>query len=149
MKKTIRTIEIIIILLLFVQQTFAQKKVVVATIYHPVIEQTDDSPFITANNSVIDHVEPGRHRWLAVSRNLLAEGFILGTKVCIDNVGDGYNGDWLIMDVMNKRWTDRIDFLVDYSVKGGKWQNVTIEIIGTIPVTPDYEKIYGEIKDPE
>ena len=50
---------------------------------------------------------------------------------------------------MNKRWTDRIDFLVDYSVKGGKWQNVTIEIIGTIPVTPDYEYIYGEIKDPE
>jgi len=29
---------------------------------------------------------------------------------------------------MNKRWTKRIDFLVDTSLKGGKWNNVTIKL---------------------
>jgi hypothetical protein len=29
---------------------------------------------------------------------------------------------------MNKRWTNRIDFLVDKTMKGGKWNNVKIEI---------------------
>jgi hypothetical protein len=29
---------------------------------------------------------------------------------------------------MNKRWTSRIDFLVDESLKGGKWEQVTIKI---------------------
>jgi hypothetical protein len=30
---------------------------------------------------------------------------------------------------MNERWHRRIDFLVDESRKGGKWENVKISII--------------------
>jgi hypothetical protein len=30
---------------------------------------------------------------------------------------------------MNKRWVKRIDFLVDYKIKGGKWSNVKIRLI--------------------
>jgi len=33
-----------------------------------------------------------------------------------------------VQDRMNKRWTSRIDFLVSKKLKGGKWENVTIEI---------------------
>jgi|TARA_R100000482_G_scaffold57036_5_gene20560 3D (Asp-Asp-Asp) domain-containing protein len=131
MKKIIRTIEIIIILLLFVQQTFSQKRKIQATIYHPVVGQTDDTPFITANGGIIDPDNPGKHRWLAVSRDLEQVGLTMGTIVCIDNAGD-MNGDWIVMDRMNKRWTGKIDFLVDYSVKGGKWEDVKIQVIGFV-----------------
>ncbi len=38
------------------------------------------------------------------------------------------NGLWVIRDRMNKRWTNRIDFLVDTTMKYGKWNNVKIEL---------------------
>jgi len=38
------------------------------------------------------------------------------------------NGLWVIRDRMNKRWTNRIDFLVDETLKGGKWNNVKIKL---------------------
>jgi hypothetical protein len=30
---------------------------------------------------------------------------------------------------MNKRWSYRIDFLVDESMRGGKWENVKIYLV--------------------
>jgi hypothetical protein len=34
-----------------------------------------------------------------------------------------------VEDRMNKRWKKRIDFLVDYDLKGGKWEDVKISLI--------------------
>ena len=39
------------------------------------------------------------------------------------------NGVWTVEDRMNKRWVKRIDFLVDYDIKGGKWEGVEISLI--------------------
>jgi len=39
------------------------------------------------------------------------------------------NGVWTVQDRMNKRWVQRIDFLVNKTKKGGKWNNVIINII--------------------
>jgi hypothetical protein len=39
------------------------------------------------------------------------------------------DGVWTVQDRMNKRWTNRIDFLVDTDVRGGKWDSVKIELI--------------------
>ena len=139
------TIETIIILLLFVQQTFAQKKEVDAPTYQPVFEQTDIKTF--------DKDGPDIDRRLAVSRDLLSEGFMIGDVVSIDGAVDGYNGDWIIMGVMNERWTNKIDFLD--TVSGSMWENVTvwenvtIEVIGYTTTTPNFEKIYGQMKDIE
>ena len=105
----------------------ASKVSVTATIYHAVPAQTDSTPFITASNRVIDKDNPGGHRWIAVSRDLEALGYTFGTRVCVENAGP-MNGYWIVQDRMNKRWTHRIDFLVDESMKGGKWNNVTIYI---------------------
>jgi len=98
---------------------------VTATIYHAVPAQTDSTPFITASNKVINKDNPGGHRWIAVSSDLEALGYTFGARVCVENAGpmDGY---WIVQDRMNKRWTNRIDFLVDESMKGGKWNNVKI-----------------------
>jgi 3D (Asp-Asp-Asp) domain-containing protein len=101
--------------------------VVVATIYHADSSQTDDTPFITASNKVINKDNPAGHRWIAVSRDLEPLGFTFGTKVCIENSGE-MDGIWIVQDRMNKRWTKRIDFLVNTDMKYGKWNNVKIYI---------------------
>jgi 3D (Asp-Asp-Asp) domain-containing protein len=98
---------------------------VTATIYHAVPGQTDDTPFITASNKRINKDNPQGHRWIAVSRDLEKLGFTLGTKVCVEGAGE-MDGDWTIEDRMNKRWTNKIDFLVNQDIKGGKWENVKI-----------------------
>jgi len=46
----------------------------------------------------------------------------------VSNAGN-MNGVWTVEDRMNKRWTKRIDFLVDYDIKGGKWEEVEISLI--------------------
>ncbi len=101
---------------------------VTATIYHAVPEQTDDTPFITASNSIINPDNPYGHRWIAVSRDLEELGFTFGVKVCIEGTNTIFDGEWTVQDRMNKRWTKRIDFLVNKDVKGGKWNNIRIYI---------------------
>ena len=70
---------------------------------------------------------PEIHRIIAVSRDLEAKGFKMNSIVVINNAGD-MDGLWVIRDRMNKRWTNRIDFLVDETLKGGKWNNVKIKL---------------------
>ena len=100
---------------------------VTATIYHATIGQTDSTPNITATNFKINMDNPESHRIIAVSRDLETKGFKMNTVVVISNAGD-MNGLWVIRDRMNKRWTNRIDFLVDETMKGGKWTNVKIKL---------------------
>ena len=107
---------------------FTLKVSVTATIYHAVPGQTDDTPFITASNKVIDKDNPGGHRWIAVSRDLEPLGYTFGTVVCVQGAGS-MDGLWTVQDRMNKRFTKRIDFLVNEDMTGGKWQNVIISIV--------------------
>ena len=102
---------------------------VTATIYHATPEQTDSTPNITASNKKIDMNNPLKHRWIAVSQDLEAEGLVFGVKVCVTGAGK-LDGEWTVQDRMNERWVSRIDFLVNKKLKGGKWENVTVEIIG-------------------
>ena len=101
---------------------------VTATIYHAVPEQCDSTPDITASGAIIDLTNPQKHRWIAVSRDLEAEGMTFGVKVRVTGAGQ-LDGIWTVQDRMNKRWKNRIDFLVDEKLKGGKWYNVKIEIL--------------------
>ena len=101
---------------------------VTATIYHATPEQTDSTPNITASNKKIDMNNPLKHRWIAVSQDLEAEGLVFGVKVKVTGAGN-LDGIWTVEDRMNSRWKHRIDFLVNDSIKGGKWENVRVEII--------------------
>ena len=101
---------------------------VTATIYHATPEQTDSTPDITASNKKIDISNPLKHRWIAVSRDLEAKGLTFGVKVCVTGAGD-LDGIWTVQDRMHERWSHRIDFLVNEDLKGGKWENVRVEII--------------------
>ena len=101
---------------------------VTATIYHAVPEQTDNTPHITASGKHIDMEDPQSHRWIAVSRDLEDLGFTFGVKVCVTGAGQ-LDGIWIVQDRMNRKWKNRIDFLVNEDLKGGKWEDVRIEII--------------------
>ena len=46
-------------------------KQVIGTVYHAVSSQTDDSPLLTADNSLIDTSRVNELRWVALSRDLL------------------------------------------------------------------------------
>lgn len=102
--------------------------VVEATVYQPVVGQTDDTPLITASGKVINAEDPAQHRWIAVSRDLEEKGFIFGQKVLVKgtNVHDGV---WEVQDRMHFRWTKRIDFLIGIDDPIGKWEGVTIKLI--------------------
>lgn len=99
-----------------------------ATIYHAVPEQTDDTPDITATGFKIDMNNPESHRIIAVSRDLEKLGFVMNAKVLVENAGE-MNGVWTIRDRMNKRWTEKIDFLVNKEMEGGKWECIEITLI--------------------
>jgi len=98
---------------------------VTATIYHADPAQTNADYLKTINEA-----NPQGHRWIAVSRDLEQHGFVFGTRVCVEGAGQ-LDGEWTVEDRMNKRWTNRIDFLVNKNVKGGKWNNVKITIINS------------------
>ena len=76
----------------------------------------------------INPANPFGHRWIAVSRDLEELGFVFDTKVCVTGAGD-LSGEWCVQDRMNSRWVKRIDFLVNKTRKGGKWENVQLELI--------------------
>jgi len=82
-----------------------------ATCYFPASSQTDNSPYITADNSKINKKHPLKHRWIAISRDLFNQGLNYGDTVIISNTWV-YDGKWIIHDTMNKRFFNKIDFLV-------------------------------------
>ena len=73
----------------------------------------------------IDSLNPSKHRWVAVSRDLEELGYTMGTKILVTGAGD-LDGVWTVEDRMNKRWECRIDFLVNNDRIYGKWENVKI-----------------------
>ena len=99
---------------------------VTATIYHADPAQCNDDFLTTASMKTIE--DPNNpERWIAVSRDLESMGFTMGSKVIVTGAGD-MDGEWTIEDRMNKRWKNRIDFLVPKKIKAGKWEKVTLKL---------------------
>lgn len=101
---------------------------VTATIYHADPKQCNTDYLTTASLKKINPDNPQGHRWIAVSRDLEKKGFTMGVKVCIEGAGE-MDGIYTIEDRMNKRWRNKIDFLVNKDMKYGKWENVKIYLL--------------------
>jgi 3D (Asp-Asp-Asp) domain-containing protein len=114
-------------MLLFCSILNAQKEIVTSTVYNAVPEQTNSDPGHTASMFKIDLSNPGKHRIVALSRDLLKK-FPYGSKIKITGVGK-YDGIWYVRDTMNIRYKKRIDLLVDNHIRLGKWYNVKIELL--------------------
>ena len=102
---------------------------VTVTIYHADPKQTDSTPFITASNARIDSLNPAKHRWIAVSRDLEPLGFTFGACVLIKGISKELDGEWEVQDRMNKRWTKRIDLLVNTDRMCCKWDNIKLTLL--------------------
>ncbi|MFM7719560.1 MAG: hypothetical protein ACKO52_00235 [Sediminibacterium sp.] len=88
-------------------------KVVSLSTYKAVITETDSTPLVTASGFKLDSLNPKKHRVIAISRDLKAL-FAFGDKVILTNAGK-FNGVWFIHDVMNKRYKNKIDILINPS----------------------------------
>ena len=102
---------------------------VTASVYYPEVAQTDDTPFTTADGSRINKKKPGKHRWVAVSRNLLRKwgGKIdYGDTLKVKGISKKMDGYYVVRDTMTRRFKNRIDILVGEDDGLGFWQNVNI-----------------------
>ena len=103
-------------------------KQVRATMYHPVEEQCDDTPLITADGSKIDPYKVSDWNWIAVSQHMLTRNggplnygdtvYVFGTK--------HKDGMYIVKDCMNKRKTNQIDFLESLGTPQYRYDNVVL-----------------------
>lgn len=101
---------------------------VTATMYNPVAGQCDEDPLVTAGMYKIDPEKASKQKWIAVSRNLLKRWggrFEYGDRVKIKGAGHK-DGVYTIVDTMNKRYRNRIDFLETEGTKWYKYENVQV-----------------------
>ncbi|WP_460609308.1 hypothetical protein [Hymenobacter terrigena] len=93
---------------------------VTATAYQAVPGQTDNEPFITADNS---HIKPhygSKKRWMALSRDLLKPWggpFNFGDKVRVRGISPKLDGVYTVHDTMNRRHHHCMDVLTHPSEK--------------------------------
>jgi 3D (Asp-Asp-Asp) domain-containing protein len=97
---------------------------VTVTTYTASVRETDNTPLITASGFKIDSLNPANHKIIAVSRDLKSK-WKFGTKVKILNAGI-YNGVYQVLDVMNKRFKNRIDILINADDQHTKLENIKI-----------------------
>ena len=112
----------------YLRGLFRARELVTATVYNAVPEQTNSDPSHTASMFEIDMSDPGKHRIVAVSRDLESLGFTLGKRILVTQACE-MNGIWYIEDRMNKKYKKKIDFLVNDSIKFGLWNHVKIQLI--------------------
>jgi 3D (Asp-Asp-Asp) domain-containing protein len=104
-----------------------KSEVVTLTTYSPNEGETDSTPNITASGFKIDVDNPGKHKIIAVSRDLKRK-WKFNQKVRIRKAGK-YNGIYTVKDVMNKRHKKRIDILVGLEDKPIKLKGVEVTLL--------------------
>lgn len=101
---------------------------VTATMYNAVPSQCDSDPFLTAGMFKINPKKASEHKWIAMSRDMIARwggDFHYGDFVKIEGAGHK-DGVYRVVDTMNKRFKNRIDFLETAGTKHYKFKNVKI-----------------------
>lgn len=101
---------------------------VTATMYYPVASQCDSDPLLTAGMFKINPNNASEQKWIAMSRDMIARWggeFQYGDYVEIKGAGHK-DGIYKVVDTMNKRFTNRIDFLETAGTKPYKFENVTL-----------------------
>ena len=101
------------------------RKIVTLTTYSTTEGETDDSPNITASGFEIDEDNPKKHRIIAVSRDLKRK-LRFGEKVILSNAGR-FNGVWYVRDLMNSRFRNKIDVLINEDDKQTKMFGVVLK----------------------
>jgi len=124
--------KILILLLVITSVSCAQKyevltRKVTATAYNSFRYQTSSHPNLAAWG---DSLKPGM-KAIAVSRDLLTLGLTHNVEVEIE----GLEGTYLVLDKMNKEWTNRIDIYMGTDLKAAdKWGKKEVTISWKVKV---------------
>jgi len=102
-------------------------KLVNLSTYKADASETDSTPLITASGFKLDSLNPKKHRVIAISRDL-KELFAFGDKVKLTNAGK-FNGIWFIHDLMNKKYRNKIDILINPNDRQMSLERVVISKI--------------------
>ncbi|MBF9254257.1 hypothetical protein I2I11_13210 [Pontibacter sp. 172403-2] len=101
-----------------------------ASVYYPEPNQTDATPYTTADGSRINKHDPGKQRWIAVSRDLHSRwgGEInYGDSLLVTGISEEMDGLYIVRDVMNRRIHNRVDILVGRKDRiMGFWDEVQV-----------------------
>lgn len=100
----------------------------IGTVYNSHPSQCKSDCSTTANNFRLNLKNPAGHRIVAIERSMEKKwGIKQGDVIKVEGAGD-LDGVWQVQDRMNKRFAGlpKIDFLVDYKRKTGKWDNLKI-----------------------
>lgn len=98
-------------------QEEARVRVLTVTAYSSEVNQTDDTPFVTATNK---RVRPGI---VAVSRDLFRKGWVFGRKVYIKG-----HGIFTIDDLMHPRKKNQIDIYMGNTGDAVQFGRRTLEV---------------------
>lgn len=99
----------------------ASGKKVIVTSYNPVVGQTDASPCVgAAGTNICEKAKIGQ-RVVAVSQDL-RRLYPMGSQIRLESSNPSIRGCYVVQDVMNKRYTNRVDlfFLKRSQNQGGE-----------------------------
>ena len=115
---------------------------IVGTVYHLEEKQCDSNPYETADGTNLKGKDINKLRYVALSRDLIKDsyrdklhnvkgqwkGYVeFGDTITVVSDNKALCGEWIVKDVMNKRFNNRIDFMQDReSGFYGKWENLKI-----------------------
>ena len=118
---------------------------VTATTYKLTARENGPYGNVLASGFKVNKKHPGNHKIIAVSRNLLKK-YPFHTRILIEGIGS-LDGEYVVEDVMNKRWHNKIDILIDWKVKPNKFNKIKITKYGNSNKdTSDYsEGTYGTL----
>jgi len=105
-------------------------KTMSVTGYHPVKEQTDSTPDITADGTKIEIDRAGEYRYVAMSRDMLnvwGGKVHFGDYILINGTPDGeYDGIYQVRDTMNARHKEWIDILLTPGQQSFYYKQITM-----------------------
>ena len=97
---------------------------VTVTTYTISAGQTDSTPLITASGYKLDSINPKKQKVIAISRDLKRK-YKFGQKVRVKGAGK-LDGVYTVRDLMAKRWTKKIDILINPEDIGTKLRKVKL-----------------------
>ena len=133
----------------FVRQMFSDNFYTTSlTGYHPVPEQTDATPDVTADGTKFDINIAGEYKYVALSRDLLQHfnkynaDINFGDYIMIKGTPGGkQDGIYQVRDTMNKRHTEWIDILLTPGEKSFYYKHVLMYKI----TNPNYLSVLQDI----
>jgi 3D (Asp-Asp-Asp) domain-containing protein len=103
---------------------------VTVTMYHPVPEQTDSTPNITADGTRFTINKASQYRYVAVARNMLKRwgGFLdYGDYIWVE--AGNKSGVYQVRDTMTPRFVNYIDILESPGTRPYKYNNAKMRLV--------------------